>query len=318
MAAALSLLVPAGARADEGTHEKAASAFREGRQLIDQNNCEGAVSKLKESLRYESSIGARLSIADCVEKSDPLYAWKVLKEAAALSLMNHDDRLALAEQRAIALQSRLALLVFKLPPAADQAGFELRVDGDLMDRYLYRSGYAATPGAHVVEAIAPNHHFSRSVTADVGVQTPVSIELQADDCRNETHTASPASPAIEVDRGASRRNLGLAIGGIGVGAIATGVVFGLLTFDKKRSIEGACGGSVGRCNASPGSVDAETEAAKTTAALSTVSFAIGGAALLGGAALYFTAPSAGAPTAGVRLRPRAMKGGADLGLEGSW
>src|SRR4051812_12271166 len=91
------------ARADETAHEKAAAAFQEGRRLIDQGNCEAAVPKLRESLMQESSVGARLSIADCVEKYDALLAWRLLKEASALSLMNKDERLVLAEQRASAL-----------------------------------------------------------------------------------------------------------------------------------------------------------------------------------------------------------------------
>jgi hypothetical protein len=310
------------ARADESAHDKAAAAFQEGRKLIEQGSCEAAVPKLRESLAFESSVGARLSIADCVEKSDPLQAWRLIKEASALALLNGDERMSVAEQRAAGLQKRLAMILFKLPPGvAEQAGFELRVDGELVDRFHYRTGYATTPGKHTVQASSPGRRFVGSVTLDAGVQAPVEVDLQRDDCRSPTPVA-PAAPVtttpVESDRGASRRTLGLAFGGIGLAGIASGVVFGLLTLDKKQSIEGACGGSVGSCTASPGSVDAETEAARTSAAISTVSFAVGGAALLGGVALYLTAPSATGPRTGVTLSPRASRGGAGLGLEGSW
>src|SRR6185436_9905132 len=99
----LMLLVTTSAHADEGAHEKAAASFQEGRRLIEQGNCDAAVQKLKESLHHEASIGAHLSIADCIEKSDPVQAWKVLKQAAALALMNRDERLSSTEQRATSL-----------------------------------------------------------------------------------------------------------------------------------------------------------------------------------------------------------------------
>jgi len=310
-------------------HEKAAAAFQEGRRLIEAGNCDLAVPKLRESLDHESSIGARLSIADCVEKHDPLAAWRVLKEAAALSLLNRDERLATAEQRAAGLQNRLAIITFKLPSGAEHAGFELRVDGDLVDRYLYRTGYATTPGRHVVEATAGGaaspRRFVGSVNVEAGVQASVDVDLRRDECKTSpaaaaTHVDS-AAPTTVIDRGAPRRTLGLALGGFGLAGIASGVVFGLLTLDKKSAIEGACGGSVGNCAAPQGSVDAETEAAKTTAALSTVSFIVGGTALLGGAVLYLTAPSApGATpkTGGVRVSPQATRSGGGLGISGSF
>src|SRR5262245_44821287 len=92
--AMLVFLAPARALGDEGGHEKAVAAFQEGRRWIEQGNCDAAVPKFRESLQYESSVGARLNIVDCVEHSDPLSAWRLLKEAGALSLLNHDERLA--------------------------------------------------------------------------------------------------------------------------------------------------------------------------------------------------------------------------------
>jgi hypothetical protein len=324
--------------ASADAHEKAATAFQEGRKLIDAGSCDLAVPKLKESLQFESSIGARLSIADCIEKGDPLGAWRVLKEAASLSLINRDDRLAVAEQRAQGLQSRIAMITFKLPAGAELAGFELRVDGDLVDRYLYRSGYATTSGRHVVEATAgvgtPSpRRFVGSVSVENGVQANVDVDLRRDDCKTPrggaaTSAATPSASSASMsssgsfeDRGSSRRALALAVGGLGLAGVATGVVFGLLTLDKKDSIEASCGGSVGNCAAPRGSVDPETEAAKTSAAISTVSFAVGGAALLGAAVIYITAPSSSPSQpikTGIRVSPQAQRGGAGLGIGGTF
>jgi hypothetical protein len=309
--------IPATAAADDytSTHDKAAAAFVEARKLIDSGNCEAAVGKLRESLSYESSIGARLSIVDCIEQRDAVNAWRTLKDASVLALMNHDDRLAVLEQRAAVLQSRLAMITFKLPAASEQPGFELRLDGELVDRYLYRSGVGVAAGRHIVEASSNGRRFTGIVNTEIGQSFPVDIVLQGEDCRKATITTAgltTASSNSVYDRGATRRALGLSLGGLGIASIASGVVFGILTLDKKSTLQGQCGGNVGTCGAPNRSLDSETEAAKTTAAISTVSFIVGGAALLGGAAIYLTAPSP------VRVAPSVGKNGGGGTLEASW
>lgn len=307
------------ASADEQTpHDKAAAAFVDARKMIENGNCDGAVPKLRESLSYESSIGARLSIVDCVEQRDAVTAWKLLKEASVLALLNHDERLTVVEQRAAILQSRLATIVFRLPSIADQPGFELRVDGELIDRYLFRYGWATSAGRHVVEASANGRRFTGNVNAEIGKETPIEAVLQGEDCRTVAPAAVVAPPPAYHDRGATRRAVGLGLGALGIATIANGVVFGILTLDKKKTIESQCGGSVGNCAAPNHSLDGARESADTMAAISTVSFIVGGAALLGGAALYLTAPSANAPRTGLRFSPQASRGGGGAFLEGTW
>src|SRR5438093_11891416 len=96
-----------GALADETAHDKAVAAFQEGRRYIEAGNCDGAITKLRESLAFEPSIGARLSLGECYEARDPLQAWRLFKDAANQAYINHDDRLTLAEQRAQALEKRV-------------------------------------------------------------------------------------------------------------------------------------------------------------------------------------------------------------------
>jgi hypothetical protein len=318
----LASLSPSIALADGGDHDKAVALFHEGRALIEQRRCDAAISKLKESLEHEPSIGARLSIADCVETSDPLEAWRNLKAAAALALVLQDERIAPAESRAAALESHLAMLRFGLPAVVQQPGFELRVDGELVDRYLYAGGVATSPGRHLVEASIPGRRFSKTVTTAAGARTLVDVELVADETCAAGRQPSPAmasARAPDGDAATARRALGIAVGGIGLASLATGTVFGLLTLDKKASLDRACGGSVATCTAAPESIEAERQAAKTTAALSTVGFIVGGAAVLGGVAIYVTAPSrARATTGSVRLGPRLARDRVGLSLEGSW
>ncbi|MDB4935727.1 MAG: hypothetical protein JWP87_2699 [Labilithrix sp.] len=313
------------ARADDSAHDKAVASFQEGRKYIEAGNCDAAVTKLRESLSYEPSVGARLSLAECQEPTDPLSAWRVLKEAASLAFLNHDDRLSLAETRAAAIEKRLPTIKVNIPQSTvDQPGFELRVDGELIDKFHYRSGVIATkPGKHVVEASAPLRHWSQQIVADPGASAQVNVQLERDTCSTGGGAAAATVAPVAVTRenpGSTRRTLGLAIAGVGIAGLASGVVFGIVTLNKKSKIEDLCGGNAGNCNAPPGSVDPEREAATTSATISTASFIAGGVALVGGGLLYFTAPNAtpASSTARVRLAPRVGTNGGGMGLEGTW
>jgi hypothetical protein len=320
------------ARADDSAHDKAVVAFQEGRKYIEAGNCDAAVTKLRESLSFEPSVGARLSIADCFEASDPLAAWRMLKDAANLAYLNADDRLPLAETRAAALEKRLATIRVSVPQATlEQPGFELRVDGELIDKFHYRTGVIATkPGKHVVEASAPLRHFAQQVSTDTGSSAQVTVHLERDTCATGTPSASTSSSAapmmvVAEAPGSTRRTLGLAIAGVGIAGLASGVVFGIVTLNKKSKIDELCGGNAGDCHAAPGSIDPERQSATTTATIATASFIAGGAAVLGGGLLYFTArgsasppPSTRSARASLRLAPRVGIDSAGMGLEGTW
>lgn len=311
------------ARADDSAHDSAVAAFQEGRKYIEASNCDAAITKLRESLSYEPSVGARLSLAECYEPTDPLGSWRVLKEAANLAYINHDDRLTLVETRAAAIEKRLPTIRLNIPTAAlEQPGFELRIDGELVDKFHYRSGIIATkPGKHVVEASAPLRHFSQLVVAEPGGTSRVDVQLERDTCAIAPVSPSTLAPPVAVTHdapGSRRRTLGLAIAGAGVAGLASGVVFGVLTLNKKSKIDELCGGNAGSCNAAPGSVDPERESAKTTATISTGSFVVGGLALVGGGLLYFTAPTGPSTTAQVRIAPRMASNGGGVGVEGTW
>jgi hypothetical protein len=300
------------ARAEETAHDKAIAAFQEGRKYIEAGNCDAAVAKLTESLQHEPTVGARISIAECWEKSDPLGAWRMLKEAALQALTRGDDRLPVIELRAAGLEKRLPLIRVSIPHAVvEEAGFELRVDGELMDRYWYRNGVIATkPGRHLVEASTPHRKFSQTISVEPNGGTNVSVVMQREAIGGSAAVVTTDAP------GSGRRTLGLTIAGVGIVGLAAGTVFGILTLDKKSKLEDACGGNTGVCQAPAGSLDAERESAQTTGAISTASFIVGSAALLGGAAIYFTAPSS--TTTGVRVGPSVARGGGGLSVGGSW
>jgi hypothetical protein len=313
--------VPARARAEPAyDHDRAVATFEEGRRLLEQGNCTAAITKLNESLGHEPSVGARLSLADCYQNTDPLAAWRSLREAARLAYVKHDERLSVAQKRAAELEAKLPRVRVALPPAAfDDPGFELRLDGAPVDPYFYKEGLLAMePGKHVIEASAPRRHFAQTIVAEATTPRTVSVALEPD-----VRPATPPAPTGGVserrdDTGNTQRTLGIAVGAVGVAGVALGAAFGFVTLSKKNDLSNACGGNVGACTATPGSLDADREAAKAAATVSTVSFIVGGVAIASGVVLYVTAPRASAQTGRVGVAPAVGRNGAGLDLVGRW
>lgn len=292
------LLISTAAVADGAPdHDRAVALFDEARKMIDDGNCDGAMPKLEQSLRYEPSVGARLSMADCTEPHNPLEAWSQLREAQRLAYLKHDERTKVAQDRAAALEAKLPIVHVVVPPQGlVEPGFELRVDGVLIDRFFYLDGVLAmSAGPHEIEATTPSRRWSQQVVAQAGVMTSVSVRLEASSSKPATVAPPPVAPPHE--SGSAQRTVGLFLSGAGVASIVAGGVFGGAALMKKADIDAACGGNAGACSAPVGSLDAQAAEQQTFARLSTLGFIVGGVALASGVVLYLTAPHARMPVA---------------------
>jgi hypothetical protein len=297
---------------------KAVALFEEGRKFVESGNCPAAIPKLMESLSYQSSIGARLSLAECYEKTDPLAAWRENKEAERLAASRGDDRETYARTKAAALLPWLALVRIELAGShVDVPGLVVRVDRIPVDSFFYRNGvgFAVAPGPHRLDVSAPRKTtWTQDLQATVGTVAVASVRLE------DEHAPEPPRQA-QANDGAMQRRVGLVAGAVGLGGIVLGSVAGIVALGKKETLTTRCeqhkGDFPSRCGAGQLSEDernALTREADTFQAwgtTSTIGFVAGGALLALGVVLYATAPS-GAKNVGLRVSP----GGAALG--GSW
>ena len=311
-------------------HDKAVAAFEEGRKLIDAGNCAAAVVRLKESLALEPSVGAHLSIADCTERDDPLTAWQESEAAAMLAYTLHDDRVAVATQRAQALARRLPTIRIALPPRLlDEPGLAVSVDGVLVDRFLYKEGViATTPGTHHVEVTVARKHFAQPVVAEM---SPNAVRVVLEDDRSAPATA-PASASAATragaapiagsyvatpvpDPGRGQRTIGVVLASAGVVGIGVGAAFGLVTLNRKTELAVACGGDPDHCRGSQAQVESIRSSAASSATLSTLGFVAGGALLAGGVVVALTAPRR---PLSLRLAPAVGQGSGGATVAGSF
>jgi hypothetical protein len=321
---------PAPAAAPAATaHDEAIAKFEAARALIKSGDCAGAIPVLKEALTLEPLVGAHLNLAECYQKTDPLAAWRELKEAEFLTYTRGDDRTKVAHERAAALEPQLALVrVVISPEVLQRPGLEVKLDGIVIDRFYYQGGViAVNPGAHTFEVRAPGKRFSGSTSAAPGSTAEVVVTLT--DAPKETVVGPP--PRVVFGASPGRRTAGLVTGSVGLAGVVLGAVSGAVSLYYASDVKKECGPNLAACPNPLARPDANT--ANRFAVVSDVGLFGGGALVVAGVGLYFTAPIVplGAPGAdrkpgaasrswlsGVSLVPVVGPGAASLAAVGSF
>ncbi len=304
--------------AADDDHDKAVATFQAARAAIAAGDCASAIPKLEESLAYEPSVGARLSIADCYEQVDLVAAWRKLQEAAELAAVRNDPRQEIARDRAAALEPRLSMMHFAYAPAGtDLGGLAVRIDGVLDPLLRQHASIPTTPGAHDIEVSLPHKKTwrGRIVARSAGTVVEVDV-LVEDDVATSTSPvdatallrSAPRSPYDESSRGRTQRIAGLGVGGAGLAGIGIGAVFGILALSDNARLRDACDGNIHQCPQSASNVTSLQSSARIAATVSTVGFVVGGAALVAGVILYSSAPT----SRGIEIRATTADGAAGI------
>jgi hypothetical protein len=226
-------------------------------------------------------------------------------------------------QRLADVAARTPTIVFAASDDADHdlAAVRVTIDSRVLVDRLDGSGVPVDPGEHrfvfEAEGLAPekrtlvvregekNRH-ERIMLVPPGA-APAPAEGTSEMLLS---TESPSSATAAPGR--TQRLIGLAIGGVGVGALAAGGVFGVLSkITYEDALNGKCKGQPNECTTE--GVQAG-QSAHGQALASTIAFAVGGALVAGGVAVYLTAPRSTAVT----ITASGAPGGANVGIGGRW
>jgi hypothetical protein len=277
--AALGLSVAAPARAAGGDAATAEVLFREGRKLSDAGDVQGACAKFRESRRLDPAVGTTFNIADCEERLGNLTeAWSSFQEVVQL-LPATDKRRPIAVERAAALEKRLPRLKVRLEPGAP-AGTRVVRDGVELGAASLGVELPVNPGAHGVVVTAPGR---AERVYDVALVEAQHLSLDVAPGAAAEPGKEPAPPLRNKPTTGSRgdRTLAYVLGGIGIAGVVTGTVAGIVTLNKKSTVDD-------NCNAQKQCTDAGLAAADTGqqwANIATFGFVVGAVGL--GAGTYF-------------------------------
>ncbi len=343
LVAAVPWLAAPPARAQSASDKAAAEAlFREGRKLFDAGQFPAACAKLAESQRLDPAPGTLLNLAGCYEKNgQTASAWATFKEAGAASHQKgRTDWEELARTRAAALEPGLSHLTIRVSAATPPAGLVVKRDGEAVGAAVWGTAIPVDPGPHTVDAEAPDHApFHQTIEVDKGgaAATVVVPELAAATDHGAGHPGDPQGESSNA--GATQRTVGVVVAGAGLVGLGIGAAFGLVAINKQNdALKNDC--TADRyCNAQGLELSRSAHDAATAA---NIAFGVGAAALAGGIVVYLLAPrhaeatptgptgatgaaraagAAGAkdaagPTVGLSATP--TRGGASLGLVGTW
>lgn len=271
----------------------AETLFQEARALVDQGNYAEACPKLEESQRLDPAVGTQFNLADCYEHvGRTATAYALFKEVAAIARSaGKFEREKNAKERATALEAKLARV--HLVVTAQAPGLEVKLDEAVIERARWEAPFPIDPGAHRVVASAPGH---RTIEASFEAKEASSVDVPI----GELEDLEPKKNDVVIVPGEATRKpstLTYVAGGIGVAALATGTIAGIIAVSKHSDAESACPKDVYafRCPTQAGT-DA-WNGATTAGTVSTIAFVVAGVALAGAAVLYFTSPKTRKQTA---------------------
>lgn len=311
----VSLALPGPARAAGSKPAKnantspAATLLAEGRRLMAAGNYSEACPKIAESQSQAPSPVTAMTLAGCYQKAGKLAtAWATYRGAVDGASSSNKKKIAqTAKHLADTLEPKLSRLTIKV---SDPTAVEVKCDGETVHDSDLGTAVPYDGGGHDIEASeAGKKTWKKHVELAESGQN-----LEVDVPRLESETPEPAASTGSTDkegatqeessskppsRGTPQRITGIAIGGLGVAAVALGAFAGLHANSTYNDAISACGGNTSCTSANGLSL---RSSASSWATISTVSFVVGGAALAGGAVLFFTAPhdhDAQAPAVGV-------------------
>jgi len=284
----------------------AEALFTEAEALETAGKIPEACDAFEASNRIEPRAGTLIRLGQCRETQNHLVsAWSAYKDA--LTRAKDPAKRQLAEQRVAALESRLSYLTVLVPDESRIDGLLIKRNGKELDAALWNRAAPVDGGVYTITGHAPGHE-EWSTTVEVANESDkASIEVpRFKELRKLVENTPPGTETDPEDDDqapsmfTSKRKAALGVGGVGVLAIAGGLVFGMQAKGLEDEAYTLCPDPEVACSSAAEAQD-KINSGHSKATLANISYGIGGAAVIGAAVLWFTgAPKATSERVGVR------------------
>jgi len=235
-------LAPAMAWADGTDPPSAEALFREGRRAADDGDYATACPKFQESYRLDPAPGTLLSMADCEENRGQLArAWQHFRQLCD-QLPATDERKAIADARARALEPRAPKLRIVLMATAPA---RVTRDDIALGRASLGTSLPVDPGRHLIVVTSPGRR-ERRYEVSIGEREDKEVlvssgEPVAATVLSRPHAGDVRAPAED---GSVQRTAAFVLGGVGVASFVAGTIFGVAALSNLASSNAACAGNV--------------------------------------------------------------------------
>lgn len=325
LAAAAILWTHPGAAQDSAAAE---ALFQNALTQMDARQYVVACPMFAESYRLDPRPGTLFTLAECEAASGKLSSaiahysdyLQVFARMPADQRARQLDRDKVAHDQIAKLQPQIPQLILTLPAKAP-AGTLVRRGDVLLQRPSLGIPLPVDPGEHVITTQAPGGVL-KTLRITIGPGETRRIDLEVDvpavsdaTARKQERAAPPLpswanakAPAPQATGSGDRRVWAYIAGGLALEGLAVGTVAGLLAWDKKKTVDAECVGTL--CTADGKEAG---DSARTLGTLSTIGFGIGGVALASAIVLWMT--DSPRPREGVRVAPM-VTGGNRAGMIG--
>jgi hypothetical protein len=329
---ACALLVSAGpALADEGQEPRVDNRAR-AQQLFDSaladaeaGNLASACPKFLASQEADPKASTLLNLASCYEKNgQTASAWGAFREAEGLARkVGRSDWETSARTHAEELEPKLVKLTVTVPEPSRVPGLVVTRDGARLATGEWGVAIPVDPGEHVIEASSAGYvpwelkstvrETSGTVSVPVLEPVPVVVEPPVQ------VPTTPARPAEPRTWWTPMRTAGVAVAGVGVVALVTGSVLGLVAKGNYDDARDRCTDGARGC---PSGAIRDSNSAYGTATGATVVFVVGAVAAASGVALVLLSPLSDKATGTAKtsggLRASIQMGPGSVGVAGRW
>ena len=325
----LVVLTCLGSVAPAAAQDSAASEalFNKGVAAMKAGDFETACPALEESQRLDPHAGTLFALAECEAKWGKLassvahYSDYVgmVSNMSGQGRARHHTRVQVAKSQLEKLRGRVPQLSIVLSADAPKNTIVKR-DGVLLEGVSLGMALPVDPGEHVLVTQVPGGPKRTELVSIEEGQTKeveLQVELPAPKASKPALGLSASSSgATDTGSASNSRTWGYIAGGIGLAGVATGAVTGLMSMNKKQTVDENCEGSF--CNQEGLSA---ADDGKLLGNISTVGFGVGLVGLTTGTILLLSSPSAEPSESGkVKWQPTAIAGsrGGFAGIQGSW
>jgi hypothetical protein len=284
LGATLAIARPASAAPGE-----AQQRFEEGRALLKEGHPAEAIPKFVASIASEPTVAALLNLADCYEKVGKLAsAHARFRQAQELARDKDTVRSEEARKRAEILEPRLSTITLLPPPQT--AGVRVWVDGVEVRAAEWGKPHPYDAGPHEVIAQDQSGARRRSALTVEGEAARLTAPIEIAAAPPVVVGPPPPTTPPRDESPSALRTTGLVVGGLGVAALVTGTVTGIVALGASSDLKDACA-TYPQC---PADRRAELtdldDKARTFATVSTITIVAGAVLVATGAVLFFVSP----------------------------
>ena len=304
----------------------AQTLFSDARKLMAAGNYADACPKLEESEKLDPGMGTLYNLGDCYEHvGKTASAWAAFDEVAnEARAAGQPTREQDARGRANALSPGLAHLTIDAAAIRSLPGLKITRDGADIGAPEWGSAIPVDPGEHTITATATGKkEWSAKINVSAREASIVKLPILEDAPVAAPPPAAPIGPAPGTEPasdGKTQRTIGVALAGVGILSLGTGLVLGLMSKGEESAANtDGCSEATNFCT-NQHAVD-ERSTALVEGNVSSVLSIAGLVFATGGIVLWATAPRAPKTTAKEwRVAPDVAvgQGGASFGMRGTW